>query len=994
MDNPNPIYYKDLITPDNSVTTLIAQLEQLIATYNQLRGDLQTQAGAAAKSMQSLSGATEEQRKEITLLTEQSDKLLKEYEDSTATLDSLKKKYNDGNLALREFTKIQKLVDEVNRSAEGSYNKLSAQYRLNKIRLNEMSAAQRAGTEAGRKLEAETKAIYEQMNNLQKATGKAQLQVGQYERALGGAIGVGGKWLEVLTDSDKAMETFRGVLGTLATPIGAIIGVVGAAVGVFKLWKESVNSTQATGDELKASVAEWKGGWEAFTKAVATMDFRGFITGAAEAAAAGRNLTLVLDELFERSNSTRILRASMSEENAVLQETMRDTRKTYGERLAAADQYLANMKPIYDLEVSQAKDARDAQLEYLFAVTNRTQYATKKEREAAKERLATFIKTYDINKENIQQAREYIKAEAAIEADEKAISSGLSKTAYQVVNDRLQANRQLIAGMTAGQSELVAIVKQYNLTNDEQVDAYVKAEEKLGNARGAAYNDQKRIVTMRNTLEAQQTKEAQANAKARIKATEEEAKAKAKAEEEARKEAEKAAKEEIANQRALLQAQSQSISLQISVTKEGTEEMLALRIAAIEKQREIEIFENKQKTEQLRQDEKAINAKYDAMVLKTNADFRTQLAQRDLKAAQDLAEAEFALLNKNERQKTLFRLQQEKARLEAALIINKTAAEKMTETEVAAIKKTIEGIDQAMKSLGYNNLVEVLGLELNSQQQNALNTALGSVQDSLGSLIDSWKQVADAAANAAKTQVDSAQKALDAEIEARNNGYANNVQMAQKELDLSRKSLATAQKEQEKAQKAQLALDTVTQASSLITASANIWKAFGEWPPVAIAALATMWGSFLAAKVKAWQVAGAVSSEQYGEGTVELLQGGSHASGHDIDMGTKSDGTRRRAEGGEYFAIINKRNSRKFRSLIPDVINSFNDGTFADKYQRANETMGATAVNIIAGGSRADLSGIEKNVEAIRKQGDESRYVDATGTTVVQYKNLTRKIKS
>ena len=99
-----------------------------------------------------------------------------------------------------------------------------------------------------------------------------------------------------------------------------------------------------------------------------------------------------------------------------------------------------------------------------------------------------------------------------------------------------------------------------------------------------------------------------------------------------------------------------------------------------------------------------------------------------------------------------------------------------------------------------------------------------------------------------------------------------------------------------------------------------------------------MWGSFAAAKIKAYQVT-KPATEQYGDGTVELLQGGSHASGHDIDLGTKPNGTRRRAEGGEFFAVINKRNSRRFRDVIPDVINSFNDGTFADRYQRANAAM-------------------------------------------------------
>ena len=154
--------------------------------------------------------------------------------------------------------------------------------------------------------------------------------------------------------------------------------------------------------------------------------------------------------------------------------------------------------------------------------------------------------------------------------------------------------------------------------------------------------------------------------------------------------------------------------------------------------------------------------------------------------------------------------------------------------------------------------------------------------------------------------------------------------------------------------------------------------------------MVSMWASFAAAKVKAIQVS---RQEQYGDGTIELLQGGSHASGHDIDLGTKPDGTRRRAEGGEYFAVINKRNSRRFRNVIPDVINSFNDGSFADRYQRANAAMAGYAVNLLGAGT-TDVSNLEKDVAAIRKQGDSGQYVDAQGNTVIRYKNLTRKIKN
>lgn len=992
MDNPNPIYYRDLVSPDNSITNLIAQLETLIAKYEDVRAKVQASAQDVAKGLKDVAGATDAQRKSIELASEETDKLLKEYQDSGRVLKELNAHYKDGTLALKEFGKIQKLVDEVNRSAEGSYNKLSAQYRLNKIRLNEMSQAQREGTAAGRKLEAETKAIYERMNELQKATGKAQLQVGQYERALGGLLGVNPRVVSALTDSREAMSMMGGVVKALAGPIGVAIGVIGGITAAFKLFRDSIHETQGTGDAFDRGVAEWAATWDVFKKSVSAVDFSGFITGAREAAAAGRDLKAVLDETFERTNSVRLLRASMSEENAILQEQMRDQRLSYAERLAAADKYLANMRPIYEQEQETARRNADAQLEYLFSVTNREKYASKEAREAAKERFREYIQNYAINEQNIKAAQEYLRALGDVKAAEGLLQKAETQQTKAYYDNQRKAAQARIDAATDETKALSEIVAQYNLTNDTQVSAYVAAEEKYLNAQAAAYNDQKRIVTLRNNLEAQQTKEAKAQAEARAKASAEaSAQAVAAAQAQAKAEAEARAKA-VADERAVLNARLQSIQLEIAATEEGTDRMLELRLEMIAKQREIEIFENRQKAEHLRQDEQKINAKYDALVLRATAKFNMEIAAREFAAYQDLQASEFNLLNRNERQKTIFRIQQEEERLREILEMNESAVEKMTKMEVAAVKAKIEELKKERKSLGYNNLYELLGINLDSKQQSALNTAISNTVNNLRSIVDSWLQIAEAANAAADAQVSASQKALEAEIAAREAGYANNVSMAQKDLALAKKNQQQALKEKERAQAAQLAIDSITQASSLITASANIWSSLSPIPIVgpalAVAALATMWASFAAAKVMAVQ---ATKQEKYGGGTVELLEGGSHASGHDIDLGTKKDGTRRRAEGGEFFAVINRRNSRKYRDVIPDVINSLNNGTFADRYQRANASMAGYAVGMLAAGG-ADVSGLEKDVAAIREQGGRAQYVDGQGNTVIRYKNLTRKV--
>ena len=446
-----------------------------------------------------------------------------------------------------------------------------------------------------------------------------------------------------------------------------------------------------------------------------------------------------------------------------------------------------------------------------------------------------------------------------------------------------------------------------------------------------------------------------------------------------------------------MQAAADRTQLQLDAAREGSQEEINLRIQLLQQQRAIELAQNRQLAEDVRQSEADINAKYDAEVLKQTTELNQQRALMLFDQTQALEASEFDLIRNSEERKTRFRLAQEKARLQKILELNKAAGVKMTDAEVKTIENTIAKIDQEIeKSKGDergNDIYGLFGLNLDDDQKEAISTSVSFAIEQLNGFLDAKVQAADAAVSAADKEVDASQRRLDAELEARANGYANNVAMAQKELDVAKKNQEKALKEQQKAQKAQAAIQTIQQIGNLVTASALIWSQLGF--PFAIPAIAIMWGSFAAAKIKAAQLsksANAGGSESYGDGTVELLAGGSHQSGDDVDLGTKPDGTRRHAEGGEFFAVINKRNSRRFRRLIPDVINSLNRGTFPQKYLNAYNTDG---INVTVQQNNApDLRDLKDDVREIKEQNRRRRYVDGNGNVIEVYKNLTRKIKN
>lgn len=424
-----------------------------------------------------------------------------------------------------------------------------------------------------------------------------------------------------------------------------------------------------------------------------------------------------------------------------------------------------------------------------------------------------------------------------------------------------------------------------------------------------------------------------------------------------------------------LELQKAAIEMKLKTVAAGSEEEKQLLMQQLDVSREIALL--KAKTDEERAD---INKSFD--VQKGGiADKYLQQQLAIFDEQQSLAQSEFDLLRNSEQRKTLFKLQAEKARWEKVLALNEQANTKMSDAEVQTIKNTIAKIEQEMDAAGRGgDIYDLVGLNLDSDQKSAIQSSMDFATEQLNAYMESYVAAADAKVNAAAKEVDSAQKALDKEIELRDKGYANDVATAQKELDMAKANQEKAQREQEKAQKRQAAIQTLQQMGDLVTASAKIWGQLGF--PWAIPAIATMWGSFAAAKIKAKQV---TKTETYGDGTVEMLHGGSHQSGNDIDLGTKADGTKRRAEGGEFFAVINKQNSRKYGNIIPSLINSINHGTLENQLTADAANIGA----IINEG--ADISDLAADVHAIKMQGEKKTYTD-NGAIVEVYKNCTRRI--
>lgn len=1157
MADNDAIKYSDLVSPDNSITELIKQLDELSDTYTNALKNIRTEAIQLTKELEKVSGATEDGRKKTKKSADDADRLARAQKELAFAESETAKKIAELNLAKTEANQINKLVIKLNQSAEGSYNRLSAQYSLNKIYLNNMTKAEREEAEEKEGLITKTRELYKAMNEYQKSTGKTNLNVGNYTEAsdaiisyadrLKEALGLNNAFGESLLAlgrggneskevfaamSDGAKALGNTLMSLMTNPVFlAIAGIAGAGVA-FKFWYDYnaglVEATRLTqqftgksGDDLKAFRNQVQAVADTFNA-----DFKetlisanalakqfgisadeaiqliqdGFIAGGdangeflntlkeypayfKEAGISASQFVAIVAEtnkvgifsdkgvdaikegnlrLREMTTATAAALDRIGISSTQVQKDLQTGAKTTFQVMQEVSAKLAELPDSAQSVGTAIADifggpGEDAGLQYLRTLKDiSTDLDTVKSKAGELGRL---------QEEQLQSEIELQNALAGLFDATGGSFEGFTTSIKVFINQGLTA---LIKGVVSLINYVIELYNESNLFRAFVValpEVFKTVFNTIGNLFGAlidmiqaagkifksafsldwdgvkkgftefgtAFRDlinkeikdvaeslnnginrmQKKIppltipvnvgtpdtstkttaavttktpsVKTGGTYTNKQAKQVEAAYKRNLEATrrlqDEQLQLEADEWEKRRKQTEyqykrqiedlthrleteksitKSEKEtinatilvleqrltndllKIEQQRQLqeLQLQKQSIELRLQAIKAGTQEEKDLRLELLENERQTAQLQNQQKPAGQRQDTVAINAVFDTQ--------RTALIQ------------EYA-----------------DKQMQAEL--------RMIENQKERINQQIE---ESKKKDKTQDIYSILGLNLNDDQKEAINTSVSYAIEALNTLAQAKIDAANRAVEAAQKEVESAQTALEAELQARANGYASNVAYAQKELEDAKKNEQKALKEQQKAQRQQQAIDTAQQISSLVTATALIWRQLGIWG--AIPAIAVMWGSFAASKIKAAQMAKNSGTETYGEGTVELLQGGSHQSGNDIDLGQKPDGTRRRAEGGEFFAVINKRNSRRFRRYIPDVINSMNNGTFAHKYLNAYK--GADLISIGAS-SGADLSKLERDVNAIKKQGERRTYLDKDGRIIIEYKNLTRKLR-
>lgn len=280
-----------------------------------------------------------------------------------------------------------------------------------------------------------------------------------------------------------------------------------------------------------------------------------------------------------------------------------------------------------------------------------------------------------------------------------------------------------------------------------------------------------------------------------------------------------------------------------------------------------------------------------------------------------------------------------------------TTADEILNT-VAALREVSQGIEDIGTKTNFEKLIDDFGKWTNSIESFSLQlakslgfqgkaaqefasgiaTAIESTWFSLQTIFDAEIDQHRQKINSFQESINAIESELERERKLYEDGYANNYDERQKDLENLIDQKKKEEEELEKAQKkkamlarAELVIDTVSQLQNLITASSNIFKWASKIPivgvPLAIGLITTMFGAFAIAKTKAYQAIGQGQNFRKGlrEGSLKLSGPRHEEKGFGL-FNSKTGERVAEFEDGEEILISNRQQSRKYRHILDALI--------------------------------------------------------------------------
>lgn len=1019
----NPIKGSEIYQDDGAVKALIEELKQLRNEYSQMVSAIQSEAAKLKRSINSTNNAQSATTKVQEENAKQAEKLSRQYIRYQQSLTDVGKEQIRLRQLQRQRNQLVKAEVRFNNSAIGSYDRLSAQYSINKIKLNAMSKEQRATTKAGKQLEKQTENIYNEMKRLQEATGKAVLSVGDYKTSIKAAF------------SDIA----TGALGPAA--IGAAIASGAIAAGQYvgdatekirKLRGEVQTLTGETGSDLDKFTARISAIGKTFEKdeqvileaanSVANqlnISFDDALSKIEEGFIAGSNITdefldslkeyptffaeagLGADDLFQVLNQS-VKEGIYSDKgvDAIKEATIRlreqpqaaiDALQAIGlsskeigktiesDGIGAAIAMVS--KRLGELEASSPEVGKaiagifggageDAGLSFLTTL------------ESLGGETSNLI---DINNEYQQQQKRLLEANQSLSKAQTDLLNIMGGTgaSFQVL--KAEGESLLFRALKPLFQAVQILWQSTEPLRDSVFDLYKRFgfASEGGTLLEGVLNSivfVARVVAVPITIVSRvigflynriaDLVDVGRDFLKWLGVLGEKQNDTSKSTKDLSAENAKLG-QEIDSLREKEKKLTEEKAKSTSSTNKLTSATREFGNATKKTSKEVENFADGS----LAKARKAVSDLRKELSQAGEGDQLSILRQL-IGAESDLKELESYLEGIQER------------------LINKPL-EVVPELKIKApnevsidgdVPSAVQGILDEFKfespeeKSQSRDLFDLLGFDVSDKKKQAIGSAFEFAKGQVLQFAQIRTELAKQEVQRTNEEVGSAESALQAELTRNEQGLASNVEARRRDLEDAKKNQKKAQNELKKSQRDERRLQNIQQTANLVTASAKIWSQLGF--PAAIPAIGIMFGSFLATKVRAAKLA----RQQNRRGTYQVLrQGSSHESGDDIYVGTDARGVEHTAERGEGFAVIPSASVSKYSKVLPGLMKAIRGGRLGQWVERQSASH-ESALKVVHGPSvhNSDNTVMENGIDQIAKNTSKRVYTDSQGRTVIE----------
>lgn len=419
---------------------------------------------------------------------------------SAATISGFQKDLDGTNSELKAVSGTIKATTTILNSQAESVETLRARLAKNTIELNKMSVAERTTGTAGKELVAQTKALSDQLKDLEKGVGDTRRNVGNYagdiEKAaseMGGLTGATGMMVKGMSGGIASVKAFNAAL--MANPFVAIASVILIIIGHLGKLKEK-NEELATGlktlfapvqflvtqiaDAVAAFLAQLVKGlnW-LYDAQVKVLDMLGLLPkGFAKAREEIKGMAQAERDLYNAETDSILVLARQRKEMEQAKLLAADQTKSVEERKAALEDALRISKEMEEVEVGlaeakfkQIKKANDLsytmdeerrrQVEHEAAMEEkRAQYAS--QRKELEGQFTGFIKSENDKRDAANKAAAEKRAAAAKKAIEDAKKA--KDDAEKAAAAKAKAiQEEVLKSYEAGITELQLQIRERNI---------------------------------------------------------------------------------------------------------------------------------------------------------------------------------------------------------------------------------------------------------------------------------------------------------------------------------------------------------------------------------------------------------------------------------------------------------------------------------------------------------------------------------------------------